>query len=1012
MFNIFNSGFEVIYFTISLILVGVDILSAFHAFREEKNYSHVLGFTCVTAAVVQIMYLISSFAKSYIIFSVFSSLYFLSITFALVMLLTFVRSYIYRNNVEPRKNKRIINSVGVCLFIDAILFVINPFYEIVMSYEHVEGLVAQYIYASKPLYWYHLAFCYSLVIFVLWYLIKRAISIPREYRRQYLYAVFSLISVVVLNGVFLCFPKLFGTALDYSIWGYSFIAFQLYLNFYRYPINGMKAYYNDWIVQNVNQGVVLFNLDENLNIYNTKVQNIFPDANIRSDMTVDEFASEIHLELKEDRKEEDYSFQFYVKKGEKELPVRFDHRCLRNKRGQILGHLFVFTDEAGDTDILTSFYTWESFKNVIDEYPENFNPPITVSVCDINGLSDINTKYGRSVGDQAISTLATTVRNHFTGESYYIRGREASLIVLSFDLDADEAKNRLKEIQDELLTKNDIGCYFNIQCAVEVVTNDNNDVHKVINQALKGMKNKKLLDVKSRRSELVTSLVKTLAECDNDTEAHVRRTQKMGEALGRRMGLTDMQLSDLALLCILHDIGKIGIPLEILNKPGKLSEAEWRMMRTHTEKGYQIATSSQELNHLAPMILHHHEAWDGRGYPEGLSKESIPLLSRIIAVVDAYDAMISDRVYRPGMPVEDAIKELKRCAGTQFDPGIVNEFISMLPEIKTSDVPEKLDLLDETRNSEINSSTTVVLPNNNVHAVNYSRYVVDAQMRVIEIDENFEKLTGYNEDDIKNNVISQLDLIPEEDRTSYFSMVTEMLGRRSVAYFEHRIVRKDGSIIFVFCYGKRYYDSAVRAERSEVIIFDSANTYAMQIMINEEQNKAEARLLKWEEKYRCDSLTGLLNHEAFKNDVDMRLIDSDMKVMLLMMDVDKFKNYNDTYGHKAGDEFLIMLAQTLTATLRKDDLACRMGGDEFAAALFYKNTIADSVMYDRAQQICDKINMILSSWQGGTSLSMGVVVSSDEIKTFNKMYETSDIALYDAKEAGRARMVIYNGVSE
>ena len=156
--------------------------------------------------------------------------------------------------------------------------------------------------------------------------------------------------------------------------------------------------------------------------------------------------------------------------------------------------------------------------------------------------------------------------------------------------------------------------------------------------------------------------------------------------------------------------------------------------------------------------------------------------------------------------------------------------------------------------------------------------------------------------------------------------------------------------------------------------------------------------------YRLDSLTGLLNHEAFKNDVEVQLLKGNVTVMMLMMDIDKFKEYNDTFGHRAGDEFLILVSQSLTSSIKSKDLACRMGGDEFAAALFFDRSISADVMYERAQQIFDRVNMNLISAQGGTSLSMGVAISGGNIRTFNQLYEASDKALYRSKANGRAQL--------
>ncbi|MCQ2527959.1 MAG: diguanylate cyclase [Saccharofermentans sp.] len=1004
-----DSTLILFFISISIAMALLDVIVACHAFAERKKFSTVLGVACLGSSIMQILYLGSVFSHSYYHMSLLSTLYFISKDFAVLCMLTFIRAYSIK---KPTKlNTFFKHFVSAFFIFDVVVFLTNAFYkEIAVHYAYIGGVIARFTIIVKPLYYVHLAYNYFMVVVIVYHLVKRAATVPKEYRRQYQATVFCIAVVIFLNALVIFQPTIFGKdALDYSIWGFSIAVFAIYSNFFRYPATAMKSYYHEWIVENVNQGVVLFNFEDELIIHNDKFHSIFSECQIKDGMKVEDFIQELNLGIKANRNDEDYSFQVYVSRKDKEFPVRFDHRCLLNNNGKRIGQLFVFTDEAGDVDLLTSFISWEKFKQVIVDEPESFAPPVVVAVCDINGLGEINNRFGNSVGDQAIETLANVMRKHFVGESYFVRGQEASLIALCFDLTESEVKEKLNDIYIELINYSDLGCIINIQSAIGIVDYRNSDVLDVVKQAFQGLKNKKLLDVKSRRSELVTSLVKTLAECDNDTEAHVRRTQVMGAELGNRLGLSDVQQSDLALLCILHDIGKIGIPLEILNKPAKLSDSEWRMMKTHTEKGYQIATSSQELSHIADMILHHHECWDGRGYPDGLSKESIPLLSRIIAVVDSYDAMVNDRAYRPAMPVEDAIKELKRCAGTQFDPSIVNEFVHMLPEIVDMNIEDNLDLLNnaESEDKDNEEVETTYKLSTHVHDVRYSRYVLAEDMRIIHIDDEFEHLTGYTKEDLEKDSITQTDLLPEEDRTEYIRLVSEQLSRKNLAYFEHRLKRKDGSIIYVFCYGKIYYDSAEMAERSEIIVFDSSSTHAMQLMVNEEKSKAEVRLAKWEDKYRCDSLTGLLNHEAFKNDIEQRLLENETKVMLLMMDVDKFKGYNDTYGHRAGDEFLIMVSQSLTETLRKDDLACRMGGDEFAAALFYGNNTSDDVMLERAQQICDKINFVLTNQKGGTSLSMGAVVSSNELKSFNKLYENADEALYKAKESGRAKMVVY-----
>jgi HD-GYP domain-containing protein (c-di-GMP phosphodiesterase class II) len=155
--------------------------------------------------------------------------------------------------------------------------------------------------------------------------------------------------------------------------------------------------------------------------------------------------------------------------------------------------------------------------------------------------------------------------------------------------------------------------------------------------------------------------------------------------MGKAIGLTKQQIDELELFSTLHDIGKIGIDNQILNKPSSLSAEEWIIVRKHSEIGYRIAMSSPELMSIAYFILTHHERFDGSGYPQGLAGENIPLLSRILAVADAYDAMMEDRPYRKGIPKRMAIDEIIRNAGTQFDPKLVKIFIGIIEEMECSD---------------------------------------------------------------------------------------------------------------------------------------------------------------------------------------------------------------------------------------------------------------------------------------------------------------------------------------
>ena len=173
--------------------------------------------------------------------------------------------------------------------------------------------------------------------------------------------------------------------------------------------------------------------------------------------------------------------------------------------------------------------------------------------------------------------------------------------------------------------------------------------------------------------------------------------------VGRAINLSARELDDLSLLAALHDIGKVGIPDSILNKPGELTEDEWEIMKTHVEIGHRIASSSADLAHIAEAILSHHERWDGEGYPRGLKGDEIPLIAKILAVVDAYDAITNDRPHSIARSSGAALDELMRCAGTHFDPQLVEVFARLMEtqgEVAASEHAEALERTEASGRAE------------------------------------------------------------------------------------------------------------------------------------------------------------------------------------------------------------------------------------------------------------------------------------------------------------------------
>ncbi len=184
----------------------------------------------------------------------------------------------------------------------------------------------------------------------------------------------------------------------------------------------------------------------------------------------------------------------------------------------------------------------------------------------------------------------------------------------------------------------------------------------------------RLADAESAFNATLISLSKAIDLRDKDTEGHCRRVVEYSLLMGRNLKFSQEEMVRLSHGALLHDIGKIGVPDAILMKPGPLTDEEWAIMRTHPELGFQMVSDVRQLERAREIILNHHERFDGKGYPRGLRGDAIPLPARVFSIADSFDAMISDRPYRKGMSLEEARAEVRRCAGTQFDPVCVAAF--------------------------------------------------------------------------------------------------------------------------------------------------------------------------------------------------------------------------------------------------------------------------------------------------------------------------------------------------
>ncbi|MGE5607439.1 MAG: HD domain-containing phosphohydrolase [Bacteroidota bacterium] len=326
-------------------------------------------------------------------------------------------------------------------------------------------------------------------------------------------------------------------------------------------------------------------------------------------------------------------------------------------------------------DDLTGLFNRAFFEEELRRLDTERQLPISLILVDVNGLKFVNDAFGHSEGDRILIDTTRIIEESCRREDIICRwgGDEFSILLPQCsEEDAEKICQRIKSIPP----KNDRNL-IPISLALGTATKKemSQNIQGILSDAEGRMYRNKLLESKSSRSSILASLQKTLQERTHETEEHELRLQNLALKIGKTIGLSGNELDELVLLAALHDIGKIAVPDHILKKPGPLSPEDWVIMKRHTEIGYRIALASPELASISELILTHHERWDGAGYPKGLKGQEIPLLSKILSIIDAFDAMTNNRPYRKATTKKEAFAELNRNAGTQFDPKLVKIFI-------------------------------------------------------------------------------------------------------------------------------------------------------------------------------------------------------------------------------------------------------------------------------------------------------------------------------------------------
>ncbi len=535
---------------------------------------------------------------------------------------------------------------------------------------------------------------------------------------------------------------------------------------------------------------------------------------------------------------------------------------------------------------------------------------------------------------------------------------------------------------------------------------------------LEGMVTEQILE-KERNNFLMVEILSNIVEFRNgESGLHVLHIRTITELLLRHLvKMTDkypLTASEIAMIVnasALHDIGKISIPEHILNKPGKLTPEEFEVMKSHSVIGAQILENApcrqnEELVRVAHDICRwHHERYDGQGYPDGLKGEAIPIAAQVVAMADVYDALTNERVYKPAFTHEAAMRMILNGECGSFNPTLGQCLIEMGPRIAEE---MERSTQEQISASEISDISTQLLSSGKVSSRTLAlleqertKYQFFASMsKEIQYEYNLASdLLTISDWGAAQLGLSEVIAHPgsnlELQRVLSYDDLHDLYDRVLKAEPENPIV--NASYVLNIKGQMRWYKVVARP------LWVDGNTVMTGTIgkfsdIHEERLQLEALQKKADQ----DSLTKLHNHMSARELVEKALArDRDSLYALILLDLDLFKDANDQYGHMFGDEVLKDVAQRIVRNIRKEDIAARIGGDEFLIFTAYQNDV---------EPIVNRLFGAISGEYAGfeISLSMGVSTCPKDGKNYELLFHRADQALYAAKKRGKKQLCFYD----
>lgn len=559
---------------------------------------------------------------------------------------------------------------------------------------------------------------------------------------------------------------------------------------------------------------------------------------------------------------------------------------------------------------------------------------------------------------------------------------------------------------------------------------DGRIVHRrTVNTIMLYYKQKKLIGLvsdqiyeKEKQSNLMIEILSNIVEFRNgESGLHVLRIHILTEVLLNQLlrktdkyKLTRADVSLIGIASALHDIGKIVIPDEVLNKPGRLTKEEFEAVKKHSAAGAAMLKNlpfrqNEPLVKVAYQICRwHHERYDGKGYPDGLVGDDIPIAAQVVALADVYDALVSKRVYKDAYTHEEALKMIFGGECGAFNPLLLDCLKDIADVIQTE---LKINSLSDLNKIQVRNITNEMIKHEELSASERTLHLLEHERTKYKFfasmsnEIQFEyavspSMVTISESGAKQLGLPEFVMNPAED-----SMINKVFKPRDLQHFAQSLKATTPDSPVIQCvYEMRINDSTrwcrviARSMWSSDDVPQYVGAIGKLVDITDEQQK----LIKLEQMAHHDALTGLLNRDFAKKMICSELQQAPQeKCAAIILDLDFFKQVNDNYGHLFGDEVLKFVAQRIEQVLRPQEIAARVGGDEFL--LFIR---ADSDIEHRVEHIFRFLSAEKDAYR--VSLSMGISLSCNEDCGYEFLFHQADQALYASKRAGRGTYRFYD----